>query len=127
MEMSLDVEKKYQDEEKVLLKSIVDTYLTGMDSGCMARGKRQYRSPTEFFGSGVELIIRPQCNQKCEYCYITQYGKDLYPVEERISNEEILKNIKMLLEYFYNEKKYKIYHWFFYFWFSSLLCFWICI
>jgi hypothetical protein len=32
----------------------------------------------------LELIIRQDCNQKCDYCYITNYGKELYP--EHFSN-----------------------------------------
>ena len=52
----------------------------------------------------IELIIRPTCNQKCEYCYIYKYGKDLYP-NHSISNEEILKNFDSFLDYYYNERK----------------------
>ena len=29
----------------------------------------------------IELIIRPECNQKCQYCYITNHGDELYPKE----------------------------------------------
>lgn len=54
---------------------------------------------------GIELIIRPECNQKCEYCYITQRGKKLYPIEERIDKEEILSNIKKLLDYLLYDRK----------------------
>lgn len=32
----------------------------------------------------IELIIRPECNQKCQYCYITNHGDELYPKEERL-------------------------------------------
>ena len=56
--------------------------------------------------STVELIVRPECNQKCEYCYITKYGDKLYPKELRVDNKTIINNIKMLLEYFYNNKCY---------------------
>ena len=28
---------------------------------------------------GLELIIRPNCNQTCEYCYSYQHGTELYP------------------------------------------------
>lgn len=60
---------------------------------------------------GIELIVRPECNQKCEYCYIARYGKDLYPPEERLNKEQILHNIQMILDYFFDEKKLYIYHW----------------
>ena len=35
----------------------------------------------------LELIVRPECNQKCEYCYIYKYGNDLYPKENRVPYE----------------------------------------
>ena len=39
---------------------------------------------------GIEIIVRPECNQKCEYCYIGRYGHDLYPVTERVNNCSLL-------------------------------------
>lgn len=69
--------------------------------------------PKEQFGwsnYAIELIVRPECNQKCEYCYITKYGDQLYPKETRVSREQTLKNIEMFLEYLY-EKKYFINRW----------------
>lgn len=51
----------------------------------------------------IELVIRPQCNQKCEYCYITQHGDELYP--QKINKKETLHNIKLFLDYFYVTKK----------------------
>ena len=50
--------------------------------------------------NSLELIIRPECNQKCEYCYITQHGKELYP--QRLNKEETLHNIDLILDYVYN-------------------------
>ena len=35
----------------------------------------------------IELIIRPECNQKCQYCYITNHGDELYPKEERLDKK----------------------------------------
>lgn len=61
--------------------------------------------------SGIELIIRPECNQKCEYCYIARYGNDLYPHSERVSREQILKNVKSIVEYVFNTKSYYAHHW----------------
>jgi sulfatase maturation enzyme AslB (radical SAM superfamily) len=31
-------------------------------------------------GATVELIIRPECNQQCKYCYLKQYGHESYPI-----------------------------------------------
>lgn len=60
---------------------------------------------------GIELIVRPECNQKCEYCYISRYGDDLYPRHERVSNETILHNLDMFLTYIYQEKNIFITRW----------------
>lgn len=60
--------------------------------------------------SGIELIIRPECNQKCEYCYIARYGDELYPKEERASNEVLLKNLDMLLTYIFTTRHTYINH-----------------
>lgn len=65
----------------------------------------------EFSQMGVELIIRPECNQKCEYCYIARYGKELYPLNERIQPDQIVKHVDMLLDYIFNEKHVYMHHW----------------
>ena len=54
----------------------------------------------------IELIIRPDCNQSCEYCYIYQHGKDLYPITKRKSNSEILNNIQLFLNYLLEKNLY---------------------
>lgn len=54
----------------------------------------------------VELIIRPDCNQKCKYCYLTQHGKDLYPKHLRPNNDVLLNNIKQLFSYFLQRQCY---------------------
>lgn len=53
--------------------------------------------------NGLELIIRPECNLHCEYCYIAQHGKELYPT--RIDKEKTLKNLDLFLDYIYNIRK----------------------
>lgn len=53
----------------------------------------------------IELVIRPECNQKCKYCYLVQHGKETYPT--RASNEQILNNTNKLIDYFI-EKDYLI-------------------
>ena len=61
--------------------------------------------------SRIELIVRPECNQTCEYCYIARYGKDLYPYHERVGKEQIVKNLDIFLNYIFNEKKVFIEQW----------------
>ena len=46
----------------------------------------------------IELVIRPDCDQKCDYCYLRQYGKDSYP--NRASKQEIIDNTNLLIDYF---------------------------
>lgn len=59
---------------------------------------------------GLELIIRPNCNQSCEYCYIHNYGNELYP-NNNFTKEEQLNHIKLILDWIFFERKnyfYKI-------------------
>lgn len=58
----------------------------------------------EIWSGRLELIIRPECNQKCDYCYITRFGDELYPKEYRASNKELINNLKLLLDYFKKRK-----------------------
>ena len=43
-----------KNDDHLLLQSIIDFKMTN-----------------NIEGSNVELIIRPECNQKCKYCYLT--------------------------------------------------------
>ena len=52
----------------------------------------------------IELVVRPHCNQNCTYCYIAQHGQELYPENERVNNETILKNLDSLLDFIYNQQ-----------------------
>lgn len=54
----------------------------------------------------VELMVRAECNQKCDYCYLINKGTDLFPMAERTSKETILNNIHLLLEYCFNNNIY---------------------
>ena len=52
----------------------------------------------------IELVIHADCNQTCEYCYIYKYGDQLYPKANRCSREQILKNIQMLCDYWFENE-----------------------
>ncbi len=60
----------------------------------------------------VELIITPECNLKCEYCYLNKHKDKLYPKEIR-DNKDIINNLKALLNYFIEKnitpKKFELY------------------
>lgn len=56
-------------------------------------------------GATVELIIRPECNQQCKYCYLKQHGHESYPI--RANKEQIINNVTSIMNYFI-EQDYKI-------------------
>lgn len=75
-----------QNDDNILLKNIIDFSLKQQDNKIIS----------------VELIIRPECNQKCEYCYMVKYRKELYP--EFISNKQILTNLQLIISEFINQQ-----------------------
>lgn len=93
----------YIDKELFHQGNDLDTLLSACLDGVDAREQYQHLM-------GIELIVRPECNQKCEYCYIARYGDELYPREERVSNEKILRNIDLLLKYIYQDRHAYINH-----------------
>ena len=102
----------YQKEETLLLNAFLKRQIFD------ARYKMEYllEHPEELeyiMGDtgGIELIVRPECNQKCEYCYIARYGDTLYPKEERVSNDVILHNLDLLLTYVFEDQQLYIPHW----------------
>lgn len=106
----------FKSEENEILEIFLDEYifnkknsfqnLNRLNDSCLT-----YGPPNPSEGMGIELIVRPECNQSCEYCYIHQYGKELYPIEERVDNETILNNLKIFLNYVFNERKIFISRW----------------
>jgi len=53
----------------------------------------------------LELIINDNCDQTCKYCYEIKYGK-YYFTEESKKPENILKNIKILIQWLKENKFY---------------------
>ena len=49
-----------------------------------------------------EFIIRPECNQKCEYCYIYKHGNELY--KNHLSKNEIIHNFDLFLNFLFIQK-----------------------
>lgn len=86
--------EEFEKNQDDLLKYYTDTYLWPLPSK-----KRGFHETRE----GIELIVRPQCNQKCEYCYITQYGKELYPIQ--LNKKDTLKNIDLFFDFFFLQRK----------------------
>lgn len=86
--------KEYLKDDKILFEHYMNTNL--LPSPLPER-------PYFLNKNGLELIIRPECNLHCEYCYIAQHGKELYPT--RIDKETTLKNVDLFLDYIYNIKR----------------------
>lgn len=53
--------------------------------------------------NGIEYILQTKCDQNCEYCYIAKHGAELYP--ENATDEQILINFNLFLDYIYKQKK----------------------
>ena len=43
----------------------------------------------------LELYITGECNQKCDYCYLTNHREDIYP-SKLYNHKTILNNMKLL-------------------------------
>ena len=87
----------YKEQERELLNLYINNNLLPYPTTSNSDG--------DYFlnDNGFELIIRPQCNQKCSYCYIANYGKELYPTT--LNKQDTLKNINLFLDYVYNIRK----------------------
>ena len=111
----------YQNNEKELLKTFLRELYFRKDNTAsslrskniydMEDAKRKKQTKEGIPYRDIEIIIRPECNLKCEYCYIHQFGNELYPKEERVSNEQILKNLDILLNYIYKKNGLYIQKW----------------
>ncbi len=47
----------------------------------------------------LELVINGYCDLKCKYCYITQFGEQLYPKEIHQNTKNIVNNTKIFLDW----------------------------
>lgn len=97
----LTMEENYNLEEKKLFNTFLDSHLLPLPTNTNCEGK--------YFpnNQGIELIVRPECNQKCEYCYIYKHGDELYPT--RINKEQTLHNIDLVFDYIYHQRKNFLY------------------
>lgn len=81
---------QYEKENEALLQDILeDNFYRGFRDPKLAR----------YDDMSLELNITASCNQKCEYCYLTKYGHEIYPVELR-DPKKIIENLSMLISYF---------------------------
>ena len=78
-----------QQERDALLNSFLERYFY--------QNFRDGEKPAAY--RAVELFIKGNCPNNCAYCYLKRHGKELYPINEQ-SNEQILKNIKIFLDFY---------------------------
>lgn len=94
---SRDGKELYYEDEKLLMEFFVEESFAQVDDSPFLKSP-QY--------SQLELIITPECNQKCDYCYITRFGNKLYPKEIRADHDTTLANIKKIMDYLVYEKHF---------------------
>jgi radical SAM protein with 4Fe4S-binding SPASM domain len=86
---------KYQEENNKLIESFLKrTFFKG------------WRNPkTEKLANfqSVEIWLNNKCNLSCKYCYINQYGDDLYSSENQ-DGQKVLKNLEMFLNWLIKNK-----------------------
>lgn len=80
----------FQEENNEILQEILNS-LTAQWSGADKKNKF------------LELYVTGDCNQKCDYCYLVKYGDQIYPKDIR-KPEQILKNLRILLDYLLDKK-----------------------
>lgn len=99
----------YRDNENELLTCFLDELVFCKNNNL----KIQNDGNPDMAGilNAIEVIVRPECNQQCEYCYIARHGQDLYPMSERVDKTQLLKNFDMLLDYVYHTRQTYIRRW----------------
>jgi len=73
----------YQKENDLLLKSYLMRGLSGANNSIPS----------------IELILSPECDQACTYCYMHRYGHQLYPSSVFENGESILRNTEIFLDF----------------------------
>ena len=91
--------KTFQQENNEILQYILeDVFFQRMKSN-----DEECLDLQRLHGTTIELYITSVCNQKCEYCYLTKHGDELYPAEIR-NKDQILKNLRIFLAYLKERK-----------------------
>lgn len=91
---------QFQIEQNQVLQAYLDKIFDYWRLEPEKRDPLKSNAPFEMF---LEIFITSSCNQKCSYCYLTNYGDSLYPPEIRDKNL-ILKNLKILFDYLIEQK-----------------------
>ena len=93
----MNTKKTFQKENDELLQYILDTRIFNILKNPLDQAFLHLNA------TNVELYITSECNLKCEYCYLSKHGDELYPKEIR-NQDLILQNLQILLKHFFEEK-----------------------
>ncbi|GAI85964.1 unnamed protein product, partial [marine sediment metagenome] len=84
----------YQEENDRLLYSFLDrTFLKTW--GNQEEGFENFRT--------LELFLNTKCDLRCTYCYLANFGNELYPPELQ-DDKAVLTNLQILLDWLLNRK-----------------------
>lgn len=82
----------YKDSNSEVLKSLFNRVFF-----------KQFEDSNSTSPDSFELILTPECNHKCKYCYIYKHKDELYP--ENIRDEKtILNNLNIFLDWYIENK-----------------------
>jgi len=84
---------QYQKENNELFKSFIDFYHYKTWKKEVRLSDKKITYPT-----GLELYIKKACNLECKYCYLANFGDELYPTALE-KGTLVLDNLRMLLAY----------------------------
>lgn len=81
----------YQEESNKLIESFLErTFFKGWKNPDL---------PECLNFRNMEVFLNTKCNQACKYCYLNKYGDKLYPPEFQKDSRQLLRNLKMLLDW----------------------------
>jgi len=84
----------YQQENDKLLSSFLDrTFFKTWEN--QKEGLENFRT--------LELFLNTKCNLKCSYCYLANFGNELYPPELQ-DDKKVLANLQILLDWLLDRK-----------------------
>lgn len=86
----------YQKENDLLLQSFLSrVFLEG--------GWKNPSDPTYGNSNRVEFFLNAKCNLKCKYCYLANFGPQLYP---KTSNKKTLEHLSLVLDWMVENEYY---------------------
>ena len=82
----------YKDSNSEILKSVFNRLFFS-----------KFKDINNISNKSFELIITPECNHACPYCYIYKHKDELYPVEIR-DEKTILNNLEIFMDWYIEQK-----------------------